>query len=226
MESFKQAPGWVKALVLAGGAAATGGILWYLFRDDESEESGPSEVVSHKLPGRQLFQVTDPKGCAIGIRAEPDTESEKTGMRLFPGQVFEVTEVVEGAAPQLYLKLADGIGWVFTHSSRDGRLLCQPISEEDAEAAQQQQGMAQMMQEMAMMLQKDPELAAQVMGSPQVQQMMQDPAALQRAAMESQNVAQALGQTPDLQQAVTNDPAALAEALRMAMGGPGPAAAP
>ena len=47
-------------------------------------------------------------------------------------EVFDVSDVVEGEQEQTYLKLADGRGWAFTHSSRDGRQLCRRVSAEEA----------------------------------------------------------------------------------------------
>ena len=47
-------------------------------------------------------------------------------------QVFLVEEVVKTDEEQTYLKLADGRGWAFTHSSRDGRQLCEKLSPEEA----------------------------------------------------------------------------------------------
>eukprot|EP00435_Cladocopium_sp_Y103_P073943 s386_g46.t1 len=58
-------------------------------------------------------------------------------MQLQPGEVFPVSEVVKTGEDQTYLKLADGRGWAFTHSSRDGRQLCERLSPEEARAKMQ-----------------------------------------------------------------------------------------
>eukprot|EP00931_Biecheleriopsis_adriatica_P048245 TRINITY_DN2787_c0_g1_i1.p1 TRINITY_DN2787_c0_g1~~TRINITY_DN2787_c0_g1_i1.p1 ORF type:complete len:219 (-),score=67.45 TRINITY_DN2787_c0_g1_i1:72-728(-) len=205
--------GWAKALCIAGGAAATAGLLWYLLREggDDEEEAGAA-AAGASLEG-DTWCVTDPKGAAIGIRAGPSVNDQRTGMSLMPGQVFEVSEVKK-EEDNTYLRLADGRGWVFTHSSRDGRLLCQPISAEQAEAAQQHSQQQRMMMEMARLMESSPELREQVLNSPELQAMMANPEALKAMASQSAMVGQALHQNTELASAVENDPARLAEALR------------
>jgi hypothetical protein len=49
----------------------------------------------------------------LGIREVPDINGPRTGGVLMPGEVFAVSEELEGPGEILYLKLADGSGWVF-----------------------------------------------------------------------------------------------------------------
>eukprot|EP00439_Symbiodinium_sp_Y106_P051596 s5811_g6.t2 len=142
--------GWRKALFLAGGTVAAAGLLWYLFHDGEEEASASSTDVL-------FYRVTDPKGASIGIREEPDVKSTRTGKQLLPHQVFQVSEVREDGE-QTYLRLADGRGWAFTHSSKDGRLLCEKISQEEAiqELEQSQPTSREMMAQMLYLMETQP----------------------------------------------------------------------
>eukprot|EP00440_Ansanella_granifera_P041275 gb/GFBE01044761.1/.p1 GENE.gb/GFBE01044761.1/~~gb/GFBE01044761.1/.p1 ORF type:complete len:230 (+),score=50.90 gb/GFBE01044761.1/:1-690(+) len=208
---------WKKVLYL-GGAAATAGLLWYLLReaDEEEEQAAASHGSSLGAPGNMLFCVSDPKGAAIGIRELPDVNSNRTGMSIISREVFEVSDILPAEGGQTYLKLADGRGWVFTHSSRDGRLLCQPISPEEAVRLQEEQrgSMQSMMADMNRLMESNPELRAQIMASPELQAMMADPTGLREAAAQSPHVAEALSHQPGLNDALSSDPDGLADALR------------
>ena len=124
---------WTKVLCLAGGTAAAAGLLWYLLHDDGEEEAMAN---GDDFPKGMFYQVCDPKGAYIGVRSGPDVNSARTGMQLSPMEVFPVSEVVTTDEEQTYLKLADGRGWAFTHSSRDGRRLCQRLSAEEVSKMQ------------------------------------------------------------------------------------------
>jgi hypothetical protein len=52
-------------------------------------------------------------GTQIDIRASPDIDAERTPYTLDPGDVFQACEERMGAHGVLYLRLADGRGWVF-----------------------------------------------------------------------------------------------------------------
>lgn len=140
--SWRDLPAWQKALVLGGGAAAAAGLLYYLVRDAEDEEEeaegcGPVQ----ELPPGIFFKVSDPRGANVGLRTRPDTAEDARcgeGMVLRAGEKFEVSAVVEGSDGQKFLKLADGRGWAFTQSAKDGRTLCQPAPPE-AKASPEEQ---------------------------------------------------------------------------------------
>mmetsp|Transcript_16355 Transcript_16355/g.28689 ORF Transcript_16355/g.28689 Transcript_16355/m.28689 type:complete len:220 (+) Transcript_16355:51-710(+) len=212
--------GWTKAICIAGGAAATAGLLWYLLREGEEDESD-MKVTTGADGEEMLFAVTDPKHAAIGIRAGPDVMSERTGFSLLPGQVFEVSEILPAEGGQMYLRLADGRGWAFTHSSRDGRLLCQPISKEEAArlptSDTRPTSMESMMADINRLMETNPELRAQVMASPEVRAMMENPEALKTAAAQSPLVEEALRHQAGIGEALS-DPASLAESLKQATG--------
>ena len=55
----------------------------------------------------------------------------RTEERLIAGEVFRVSETFEGSDGTLYLKLADGRGWVFENKAGIGTLCirCQSDSE-------------------------------------------------------------------------------------------------
>mmetsp|Transcript_36039 Transcript_36039/g.103637 ORF Transcript_36039/g.103637 Transcript_36039/m.103637 type:complete len:219 (-) Transcript_36039:13-669(-) len=210
-------PKWTRALLIAGGTAATAGLLWYLLRDgpDEEEEAGGAGTGLPAGGAGTKFKVIDPKGCSIGIRVAPDTDAPRTNAALFPGEVFEVAQIVDGPdGRQRYLLLADGRGWAFTHSSRDGRLLAREATEQDL--AEAKSGVYKMMEEAARMLEKDPALRQEVLNSPEVREMMANPDSIRSAASESSTVADALRATPAVEAALNTDPAGLAEALQQA----------
>ncbi|CAJ1345000.1 unnamed protein product [Effrenium voratum] len=209
---------WTKALCIAGGAAAAAGVLWYVFREDEEEAAAEAGLAA---AGGQKFCVTDPSGACIGIRKEPDVSSARTGLQLMPGEVFDVSEVLEAPDGQMYLKLADGRGWAFTRSSRDGRLLCQRVSDEEAEhMAGSQPSMQRMMAEVNALLERQPELREQVLASPELQAMLANPDAMRSAAQQNPFVASAMQSNPGVQEWMADgaDPEALAQAMRSKAG--------
>merc|ERR1712217_58960 len=129
----------------------------------------------------------------IGIRAGPDVTASRTGGQLLPGQVFEVAELIDAPdGVQRYLRLSNGSGWAFTHSMKDGRLLAEEVSEEQAKNAQPAGGMHAMMQ-----LLQDPQAMAQLF------------------SQQSQNplVNEAMAARPNVANAVNADPAAFANDL-------------
>eukprot|EP00927_Polykrikos_kofoidii_P072912 TRINITY_DN68993_c0_g1_i1.p1 TRINITY_DN68993_c0_g1~~TRINITY_DN68993_c0_g1_i1.p1 ORF type:complete len:244 (-),score=55.51 TRINITY_DN68993_c0_g1_i1:40-714(-) len=210
-----------KALVVTGGAAAAAGLLWYLFREGNDEEDSPqaSATASDGIP-KHWFKVTDPSNCAIGIRVAPDVAAPKTGRCVTPGEVFSVSEIVEGAGGQRYLRLADGRGWVFTLSGRDFRLLVTELTAEEATEEMQasNSGQAGMMQAAMRLLESDPALREQVMNSQAAQGLLSNPGFLQAAAEQHSTVGEALSANPEVKSALDADPQTLAEALKNAVG--------
>eukprot|EP00929_Paragymnodinium_shiwhaense_P043656 TRINITY_DN22435_c0_g1_i1.p1 TRINITY_DN22435_c0_g1~~TRINITY_DN22435_c0_g1_i1.p1 ORF type:complete len:231 (+),score=64.05 TRINITY_DN22435_c0_g1_i1:64-756(+) len=193
-----ETPGWQKALIVAGGAAAVLGLAWYLTRDGEDDDETSKEAGEAGESIKAYFKVTDKQQNAIGCRVGPDLDSARTGELVTFGTVFAVTEIVEAPLPpQRFLKLAGHSGWVFTHSGRDGRLLAEESSakefeaykimeaEEDANMTDQQRFMMEAQQ----MLMQNPGLREQIMNGDMMRQMMADPAAMQQlqaAAQQSQ----------------------------------------
>jgi len=120
---------WRRILLIAGGATTVAAVIWYILRRETEARKRSEPFVAAVAKELELFfQVTDPKGCTIGIREEADVQGAKTGKSLHAGEVFRVAEVRQSSGEQRYLRLADGRGWVFTHSSRDGRVLIEPFS--------------------------------------------------------------------------------------------------
>lgn len=198
---------WQKALLLAGGAAATAGLLWYLLRegqDQEEEQAAEAQEGQGKAaPG--LWQATDAGGKPIGIREGPDLSSPRTGKAIRPGQVFEVVEVVQGEGEQTYLRLTDDRGWVFTNSGHDGRLLARPLAPGESPAMPPMppgRGMEEMMQEAQREMAANPELMQQFMSDPAVRAMMANP----------EQMAQTLGMHPTMGEGL-GDPNAMAAAF-------------
>jgi len=52
-------------------------------------------------------------GLHMDVRSQPDIEASRTGMYLLPGEEFQVSQELKGRGGVLYLRLADGRGWVF-----------------------------------------------------------------------------------------------------------------
>jgi len=124
---------WVRVFLATGGAAVTAGLVWYLLHKAGDAGAKSSSRKKGRAP-EHLFKVTDPKGSTIGIREAPDVHARRTGRLLLAGEMFAVDQVIGAEGGQRYLRLSDGRGWAITHSTRDGRLLVQPASAEEARA--------------------------------------------------------------------------------------------
>lgn len=61
----------------------------------------------------QIWRYSPPVAYPIHTRATPEINGPRTESILHPGEVFRVAEGREGVDGVLYLKLADGRGWVF-----------------------------------------------------------------------------------------------------------------
>merc|ERR1719464_2143065 len=57
------------------------------------------------------------------VRMEPEISGQKADAVLNPGDVFKISQGREGADGILYLKLADGTGWVFDRTPQ-GYVMC------------------------------------------------------------------------------------------------------
>jgi len=229
-----EAPGWQKALVVAGGAAATAGLLWYLFRagDDDAEEGDEEnkrKISIEEYRKCRWFKVTDKQGCSIGVRKGPDVQAERTGKQLQPEEVFPVKQILDASGAerhdiseagdeQLYLLLADGRGWGFTRSSRDGRLLAEEIPPEQAKAEREapRSKEQEFIQAMRQELENNPGLREQILQSQAMQGMMANPDQIQAAAESNPTVAEALQQQRRMYEMLASDPEALAQYLAAA----------
>lgn len=132
--SWRDLSGMQKALVVGTGAVAAAGLLYYLVRDAEDAEEEPEAITGRmqELPPGIFFVVSDPRGANVGLRSRPDTSDDSRmgeGQLLKSGERFEVSAVVVGEGEQKFLKLADGRGWAFTQSAKDGRTLCTPAGQ-------------------------------------------------------------------------------------------------
>jgi len=67
---------------------------------------------------------------ALSVRTAPSLTGEKTGNTLAPGDAFQVAEEQRGPDGILYLKLADGRGWVFERKPGVG-VMCERVKEQD-----------------------------------------------------------------------------------------------
>merc|ERR1740130_2502254 len=74
------------------------------------------------VPASHYFKVTGKEGRAIGIRTGPSVDATKIRQCVEDGEVFGVCEIVETEGLQRYLRLADGRGWVFTHTPADEKI--------------------------------------------------------------------------------------------------------
>lgn len=70
-----------------------------------------------------LWRFSPADGKHVDIRAEPTIEGRRTRERLQPGELFRVATEQLGQDGILYLRLADGRGWVFEQKPGVG-LLC------------------------------------------------------------------------------------------------------
>lgn len=64
----------------------------------------------------------------VDIRAEPDIQGKRTEFTLQPGDLFLVSQEREGADGVVYLRLADGRGWVFDRKP-DNTIMCMRVSD-------------------------------------------------------------------------------------------------
>lgn len=93
--------------------------------------SGDADAKEEEEPS--VWRYVPDDGCHIDIRSVPAIAGSRTHERLIAGEVFRVSETFEGADGTLYLKLADGRGWVFESKAGIGTLCvrCQSDSESE-----------------------------------------------------------------------------------------------
>lgn len=74
-----------------------------------------------KMELKQLKKFRVKANVLLNIRKEPDIAAEKVeGERLTFGEIFAVSEVLEGPDTRVYFRLADGRGWVFDWAEVNG----------------------------------------------------------------------------------------------------------
>mmetsp|Transcript_99737 Transcript_99737/g.250038 ORF Transcript_99737/g.250038 Transcript_99737/m.250038 type:complete len:677 (-) Transcript_99737:100-2130(-) len=75
------------------------------------------------LEGATLWRYSPENGCAIGIRTAPQVDAELADDEFLEvGDVFYVMEELEGADGVVFLRLADGRGWVFNQKPGVGTM--------------------------------------------------------------------------------------------------------
>lgn len=80
----------------------------------KSQEERMKAQYEEDLRRQQPQWVCSPEFTApINIRANPDVNGRRTEEELQPGEIFNVSEELRGDDGVLYLRLADGRGWVF-----------------------------------------------------------------------------------------------------------------
>jgi len=86
-----------------------------------AEQPGPQAA---RPPTTWRYERAD--GLHVDIRAVPDIFGSRTGISIQAGEAFEVSEERRAADGVLYLRLADGRGWVFDRKPGVG-VLCSRI---------------------------------------------------------------------------------------------------
>jgi len=71
------------------------------------------------------WRYNDRETNLLTLRKVPDMDGPRTENYLRPGEVFGVSQEVEGSSGVKYLKLADGRGWAFDRKDGVG-ILCKP----------------------------------------------------------------------------------------------------
>lgn len=72
-------------------------------------------------------------GYPVGIRPRPEYDAPMDGQVVLPGEVFKVQEVVLRTSGALFLKLADGRGWVFASKPGVGKMCAKVIGDPELE---------------------------------------------------------------------------------------------
>eukprot|EP00931_Biecheleriopsis_adriatica_P092689 TRINITY_DN66480_c0_g1_i1.p1 TRINITY_DN66480_c0_g1~~TRINITY_DN66480_c0_g1_i1.p1 ORF type:complete len:895 (-),score=207.88 TRINITY_DN66480_c0_g1_i1:93-2777(-) len=100
------------------------GELWVQYYSLVFMEEAPMAVLATRaMHEARLWLYSPPGKRDIAIRAVPDVEGPRTKLTLSPGQKFMVSEEHTGPDGLLYLKLADGSGWLF-EKKLNSEVLC------------------------------------------------------------------------------------------------------
>lgn len=91
-----------------------------VFLEKEKPKSAAASAAEAKL-----WLYNPPSFRDVAIRATPSIEGPRTALTMRPGQRFMVSEELVGEDGILYLKLADGTGWMFQSKPGSGTL-CVP----------------------------------------------------------------------------------------------------
>jgi hypothetical protein len=111
-------PGDVLFLKLAGD------IGWVF-----SSKPGVGTMCTKEPADSEFWKCTPANGRPLEVRVGPRLDAAKTGEMLKPGAIFRVTGTLRTDAGVLFLKLADGRGWVFNNLPGVG-LMCSKGSSE------------------------------------------------------------------------------------------------
>merc|ERR1719420_37835 len=89
-----------------------------LVSDSMFPELQPLEPPPQRIPGRSpptWYRVSFRGG--VNIRVFPHFDANRTGETLVHNEIFPVSDELPGPDGRIYLKLADGRGWVFDDSA-------------------------------------------------------------------------------------------------------------
>eukprot|EP00401_Gymnodinium_catenatum_P025929 CAMPEP_0117467904 /NCGR_PEP_ID=MMETSP0784-20121206/5900_1 /TAXON_ID=39447 /ORGANISM="" /LENGTH=824 /DNA_ID=CAMNT_0005261895 /DNA_START=16 /DNA_END=2488 /DNA_ORIENTATION=+ len=78
----------------------------------------------------ELWVYQPANGMPMDIRSEPRIAGRRTRSKIFPDEKFRVCETLTGEDAVMYLKLADGRGWVFSMKPGVGNM-CWRLADED-----------------------------------------------------------------------------------------------
>eukprot|EP00913_Durusdinium_trenchii_P014600 g13699.t1 len=92
---------------------------------DYAERQEKPKSAAASAAEAKLWLYNPPSFRDVAIRATPSIEGPRTSLTMRPGQRFMVSEELVGEDGILYLKLADGTGWMFQSKPGSGTL-CVP----------------------------------------------------------------------------------------------------
>merc|ERR1719310_2686997 len=95
-----------------------------------SRQPSTSSASSTTPSTSERWMYKPANGLPIGIRSEPSVDATPSSHKLPPNTIFEVTETVAGKDDVLFLKLADGRGWLFDKRPCVGEM-CVKATDED-----------------------------------------------------------------------------------------------
>jgi hypothetical protein len=94
----------------------SGSILFLKLKDgrgwvfDQKDDYG--EILCKRIL-QEMWEYRPSNGKPLAIRFEPQINADRSSEKVYPEETFEVEEIVTGDDGELFLKLADGRGWLF-----------------------------------------------------------------------------------------------------------------
>eukprot|EP00933_Yihiella_yeosuensis_P018635 TRINITY_DN15227_c2_g1_i1.p1 TRINITY_DN15227_c2_g1~~TRINITY_DN15227_c2_g1_i1.p1 ORF type:complete len:955 (-),score=222.57 TRINITY_DN15227_c2_g1_i1:63-2927(-) len=119
---------WAAAVAFAEDRNQLFRKLWRLrkqldFHKDWKEPNGSVCSIADGVETKEtLWRYSPEDGFHLDIRVVPMITGPRTGLALLAGEVFRVSQEHQGSDGVLYLKLADGRGWVFDKKDGVGSL--------------------------------------------------------------------------------------------------------